>query len=141
MAGAFLALLWEKLALKGPLRRARGWTLAGERLLLVQAPLDAAALVATVLTEQGFERPPVFVLQPPGAEEASVAESPPDRLPEQSAGMNAEALALRLETVQKGPPKKPLLPKLSRSEAILARVHNRLAGAVQLDQGVALSAE
>lgn len=138
-AGAFLAWLLERLALKEPLRNARTWTLVGESLLLVQVPLDAAALVATVLTEQGLERPPVFVLQP--FEEAAATEGVADRLPGQSAGMNAEALALQLETVEKGPPKRPLLPKLGRCEAVLAHCHNRLAGAMQLDQGVALSAE
>ena len=141
-AGYGLARLIGVASAREILGRTRHWIQRGETLVLVEARPDYAALVAETLTEVGRERPPVFVVHPPmdyGAWEpvtrATVA------FPEDAASLRAEELALRFRQVRKGPSRHSVHPRLDRCEQIIDRIQSRLAGAIRLEQGVALSAE
>lgn len=120
----------------------RRWLVQGESVVVVSAPADRAPDIIEVVSEVVGEHPAIFVLHPAPDTLSDPVHRVHPAQGEEAIHHRAVRLASELKDVKQGHPEmRSLVPRIDECERTLRRVQRRLSGAVQLEEGIALSAE
>jgi hypothetical protein len=142
VAGWAMARLIDVSTAKTIVRRSRRWLMPGESMVIVAATADRAPDVIEIVNEVVGEHPAIFALYPQPDAFSDPVPRLQGSLGDDAIHPRAVRLASVLKNVRQGHPStRSLIPRISECERTIRRVQTRLASAVQVEEGIALSAE